>query len=92
MTAEMYLDGGLYYEGHDTDGRTDVSLQGVGKGEAGNPFGINLNIVTGSGTYCLCGTVPDDMIRLGRWLVATAEEIKDELEKQFDGSPATKKS
>lgn len=79
---EVNIPGGIYYEGDDKLGdRTDVSIIGVGMGKEDNPYVLNLNITTGSGSYLLCSITIEDMIQLGRWISNIAHEKAREMGK-----------
>lgn len=78
MNGDEYaLPGGVY----DLAGeeRTDFYLKEIGPGigpAAGTPMTFELVIVTGSAVMALTELSPDDAVRLGRWLAATAQEVK----------------
>lgn len=66
---EHIMPGGVYWEGDDREGdRTDISLVECGTGEEGNPFTFQLSIITGSGSYNLCGVTPADVLRIAKFL------------------------
>lgn len=74
---EYYLPGGIDDLG---EGRTDVYLQesGPGKNEMeGVPMTLLLHIVSGASHYSLVEISPDNVIRLGKWLVGVGTEIKE---------------
>lgn len=72
---EMYLPGGVYFEGRDGDDRTDISINEVGEdGNDDNPRSFNVNITSGNCTYAWVGILPEDLARVGRFLVEQSGE------------------
>lgn len=77
---EAYLPGGIYFQGNDTDSasdRTDISMNtspGLDT-EEGNVQTLGLSFVTGNSVYNLVGITPEDMRRLGKWVIQTTNEL-----------------
>ena len=75
---EIWMEGGIYWEGRDGADRTDVSIETSGRGTEDNPLTVVLHITSGNNTTSLCGITPDDLIRLGKWLVRKGRAVRQQ--------------
>ena len=72
---EISLAGGVYFEGRDGDDRTDISVNEVGEdGNDDNPRSFNVNITSGNCTYAWVGILPQDLKRIGKFLIQQSGE------------------
>ncbi len=76
---EVTFPGGVYYEGgYEAGDRTDFSVGGIGN-EKFPPLCLNLYITTGSVSMTIYSIMPNDMEKLGKWLMAVAKEKREEM-------------
>ena len=81
---EYYFPEGVYWNGvrdkPEPLDRRDIYLQeaGPGKNEAARiPLTFSLIFVTGSGHLSILGMLPEDVIKVGKWMIEVAEEVKE---------------